>query len=190
MVGAEVANLHQTGANLLLVDYRGYGSSTAISPDEVTVNEDAEAALKYLLRSRRTPVGNVFVLGRSIGSGPATHLAWNNPELGGQILESPFSSIEHAAAAGPWYLRIYPAGLILRTHFDNLSRISSVQSPVLIVSGTADTLTPAWMAEKLFTRAHQPKQVYFVRDAGHNDLPETGGEALTPVLRRFLQQER
>ena len=190
MVEAEVANLHQIGANLLLVDYRGYGSSTPISPDEATVNEDAEAALSYLMRRRRMPAGKVFVLGRSIGSGPATHLGRNYSALGGLILESPFTSIDDAAAAGPWYFRIYPAGLILRTHFDNLSRISSVQSPLLIVSGTADTLTPAWMAERLFARAHQPKQLYFVRNAGHNDLSEIGGEALIQVLQRFLQMER
>jgi hypothetical protein len=67
MVEAEVANLHQIGANLPLVDYRGYGSSTPISPDEATVNEDAEAALSYLMRRRRVPAGKVFVLGRLIG---------------------------------------------------------------------------------------------------------------------------
>jgi uncharacterized protein len=98
MVGDETSSLNEIGANLLLVDYRGYGSSTPISPNERTVDEDAEAALNYLLRDRRIPVGAVFVLGRSIGSGPATYLAVNHRGLGGLILESPFSSIDDAAA--------------------------------------------------------------------------------------------
>ena len=55
MVGNEAVNLHEIGANLMLVDYRGYGlSGTRISPDEPTVDEDAEATLNYLLRNRES----------------------------------------------------------------------------------------------------------------------------------------
>lgn len=188
MVGDETANLGEIGANLMLVDYRGYGSSAPVSPNETTVDEDAEASIGYLLRDRRIPVAKVFVLGRSIGSGPATYLALKNPGLGGLILESPFSSIDDAAA-GFWYFRIYPAALILRTHFDNLRKIGSVRAPVLIISGTADTLTPTWMAEKIFAQARQPKQLYEIPGAGHDDLPTTGGNALTQVLRKFVQEK-
>jgi fermentation-respiration switch protein FrsA (DUF1100 family) len=180
MVGDETSNLNEIGANLMLIDYRGYGSSTPISPNETTVDEDAEASLHYLLRDRMIPVGNVIALGRSIGSGPATYLALNNRGLGGLILESPFSSIDDAAAE-VWYFRIYPLALILRTHFDNLAKIGSVRAPLLIVSGTADMLTPPWMADKIFAQARQPKQLYLVPGAGHNDLPTTGGNALMQV---------
>jgi fermentation-respiration switch protein FrsA (DUF1100 family) len=189
MVGGEIASLRQTGANLLLVDYRGYGSSAAISPNEKTIDEDGEASLNYLVRDRMIPAGKISVLGRSIGSGPATYLALNNPGLGGLILESPFSSIDDAAV-GFWYFRIYPTSLILRSHFDNLRKIDAVRNPVLIVSGTADTLTPQWMAAKLFAQAHQPKQLYSVPGAGHNDLVMAGGAPLEQTLRRFLQEER
>lgn len=184
--GEMLPNLHQLGANLLLVDYRGYGSSTVTTPTEKTINQDADASLDYLLRARKISAGNVWVLGQSIGSGPATYLALNNPHLGGFILESPFSSIDDAAAAF-WYLRIYPTNLMLRTHFDNLAKIGSVKIPVLIASGTADTLTPPWMATKLFAQAHQPKQLYLIPGAGHNDLE---GTALAHALRTFIQAKR
>jgi pimeloyl-ACP methyl ester carboxylesterase len=120
------------------VDYRGYGSSTPIGPDEKSIDEDAVVALDYLLRGRMISPGNVFVLGRSIGSGPAAELALNNPALGGLILESPFSSVDDAAYQF-WYFRIYPVGLILRTHLDNLTKIHSVKVPLLIIAGTADS---------------------------------------------------
>lgn len=188
MVGDEANELQKIGANLLLIDYRGYGTSTPISPSEATVNEDADAALAYLLRDRRVPVGNVFVLGRSIGSGPATYLASKTPGLCGLILESPFSSIEDAAS-GIWYFRIYPTHLMLRTHFDNLSRIRLVRSRLLITSGGEDTLAPIWMAKKIFAEAHQPKQLYVVPKAGHNDLLAVGGDGLTRVLREFVHQK-
>ena len=188
MVGDEADDLEKIGANLLLIDYRGYGSSTPIAPSEATVNEDADAALAYLVRDRRVPAGNVFVLGRSIGSGPATYLAAKTPGLFGLILESPFSSIEDAAS-GIWYFRIYPLHLMLRTHFDNLSRMRAVRSRVLITSGEEDTLAPVWMAKKLFAEARQPKQLYLVPKAGHNDLLAIGGDGLTQVLREFVHQQ-
>jgi fermentation-respiration switch protein FrsA (DUF1100 family) len=183
MVPEEVTSLHEIGANLLLVDYRGYGSSSRISPNEITVNEDAEAAIQWLLGQRKIPEENIFLLGRSIGSGPATYLAAKYRGLAGLILESPFSSIDDAV---PSYFHIYPLRLMLRTHFDNLSRVASVQAPILIISGTADTLTPTWMAEKLFAHAHQPKQLYLVPNAGHNDLLAVGRKRLLLVLQKFV----
>lgn len=123
-----------------------------------------------------------------MGSGPAVYLAARHLGLGGLILESPFTSIEDAASGFPQF-GIYPLRLLLHTHFDNLGRIGSVHAPVLIVSGTADTLTPAWMAKRIFERANSPKWFYAVRRAGHNDLLTTGGDALMAVLREFLQRE-
>ena len=48
---------------------------------------------------------------------------------------------------------------------------------------------PQWMAHKILARAHQPKQLYSVPGAGHNDLLTTGG-ALKLVLRQFVWGQR
>jgi fermentation-respiration switch protein FrsA (DUF1100 family) len=64
-----------------------------------------------------------------------------------------------------------------------------LRTPVLIVSGTADTLTPTWMADQLFAKAHQPKEIYLVPGAGHDDLLISGGVALEQKLRRFVQEQ-
>ncbi|HLK69555.1 MAG TPA: alpha/beta hydrolase [Bryobacteraceae bacterium] len=186
MVSYAIPELRELGTNLLLIDYRGYGSSSPVTPNEKSVLEDASAAFRYLLQARKTPPAAIFLLGRSIGSGPATYLASSNPGVGGLILESPFSSIDDAAS-GFWYFRMYPSRLILRTHFDNLTRIRSAEAPVLIIAGTADTLTPSWMAERLFAQARQPKQLYLVPNAGHNDLLTVGGRALTAALQRMVR---
>ena len=180
----EAVDLHRIGASLLLVDYRGYGLSTAVVPNEATIQDDADAALHYLLSDLAIPSVRVFVMGRSIGSGPATYLAAKTPGLGGLILATPFTSIGDAAKAS-WYFRLYPIDLMLHTHFDNLSRIASVRAPVLIVAGTADTLTPPPMARRIFARANEPKQIYLVNGAEHNNLLTVGGQALVQVLQRF-----
>jgi pimeloyl-ACP methyl ester carboxylesterase len=188
MATTEAPALHALGVNLLLVDYRGYGSSTGLGPTELTIDQDADAALSYILRERKIPIDSIFVMGRSIGSGPAVHLASRNPGVAGLILESPFSSVDDAARA-VWYLRIYPTGMMLRTHFDNYAGIASVRAPVFIATGTADDLTPPWMARKLFGRAGEPKKILLIDRAGHNDLTDVGGAALQAALRTFLSAQ-
>ncbi len=187
MVGGELETLHQIRANLLLIDYRGYGGSSSIKPNEKTITEDAKAALNYLLRVRNIAERHIFLFGRSIGSGPAAYLASANPGLAGLILASPFTSIDEAAAA-VWYARLFPVSVLLRTHFNTLSTIKSVNTPLLIVSGKADTLTPARMASAIFQQAHEPKYIYLVPKAGHIDLLTEDGAKLIQVLRQFVEE--
>ena len=182
---SEAVVLHEIGTNLLLVDYRGYGGSSPAKTRESTVYEDARSALSYLTEHRRVSVHDIYVLGRSIGSGPATQSALENPRLGGLILESPFSSIDDAARVLP-VTRMFPVHWMLRTHFDNLSKIGSVRVPLLMVSGSADSLTPVWMAKAIFAQANQPKQLMVIPGAGHDDLLFVGGQALTDALRNFV----
>jgi uncharacterized protein len=70
----EVVELHKIGANLLVVDYRGYGSSSRVTPSEATLNEDADAALAWLTGRKGVAEGDVFVLGGR--SGPGQRFIW------------------------------------------------------------------------------------------------------------------
>jgi len=181
----EMIPLHHLGPNLLLVDYRGYGSSSPGTPNESRVYEDARAALGYLLNQRRLRIHDVVFMGRSIGTGPATQLAFEHPDAAGLILESAFTSVPDAAKA-IWYLRAFPLSLFIHNRFDNLSKIGSVHVPAFITVGTEDTLTPPQMAAALFQHANQPKQIYLVPEAGHNDIVGVGGEALKDQISAFI----
>jgi pimeloyl-ACP methyl ester carboxylesterase len=181
----EVIALHQLGANLLIVDYRGYGSSSPGIPNETRVYEDARSALHYLLNQRHLRIREVIFMGRSIGTGPATQLALEHPDAGGLILESAFTSVPEAAKA-IWYLRAFPLSLFIHNRFDNRSKIGSVHVPVFITVGTEDTLTPPEMATALFQHANLPKQLYLVPGAGHNDIVSVGGQTLESRLSGFI----
>jgi uncharacterized protein len=181
----EVIPLHRLGPNLLLVDYRGYGSSSPGTPNETRVYEDARAALGYLLNQRHLRIHDVIFMGRSIGTGPATQLALEHPDSGGLILESAFTSVPEATKA-VWYLRAFPLSLFIHNRFDNLSKISSVHVPVFITVGTEDTLTPPEMANALFQHANQPKQLYLVPGADHNGIVMVGGQALESQISGFI----
>lgn len=67
--------------NVLAVEYPGYGiydepmlgAVGASGPTEEKILRDAELVLNFALT--QTSLSNIIVLGRSLGSGPATHLA-------------------------------------------------------------------------------------------------------------------
>jgi uncharacterized protein len=183
----EVKSLHNLGPNLLLVDYRGYGSSSPGTPNETRVYEDARAALAYLITQRQVRVNNVIFMGRSIGTGPATQLAVEHPDAGGLILESPFTSVSEAAKA-TWYLRAFPLSLFVHNRFDNLSKIGSVHVPVFITVGTEDPLTPPEMAKALFQQANEPKGLYLVPGADHNGIVRVGGQKLEYQISGFVDR--
>jgi fermentation-respiration switch protein FrsA (DUF1100 family) len=182
----EFVPLHRVGVNLLLVDYRGYGSSSPGTPNEKRVYEDARAAFTYLTAQRKVPSRDIIFVGRSIGTGPATELAKEHPEAGGLILISPFTSLPEAAKA-VWYLRAFPLTLLSHNQFDNLSKIDSVHIPILITVGTEDLLTPPAMAQAIFQRANEPKRLYLVPGAGHNGMIEVGGQMLEHQISTFIQ---
>ena len=86
----------EIGTSLLVVDYRGYGWSTG-SPLASTLLSDAEAvvpALPSVLSNAKVGDVPVFLMGRSLGSAPAVHLAYTFPDrFKGLIIESGFADI-------------------------------------------------------------------------------------------------
>jgi predicted alpha/beta hydrolase family esterase len=60
--------------------------------------ENSSVVIKYLINEIGFSEKNVYVIGRSIGTGPATHVASLFKKIGGLILISPFSSIKEVAS--------------------------------------------------------------------------------------------
>src|SRR5690606_21291127 len=120
--------------SLYLVNYRGYGGSTG-SPSEEALLEDAEAVFDHVrMRHRR-----VTVIGRSLGSGIAVHLAAVR-DLHQVVLVTPFDSVESVAQRR---LPIFPVSLLLRDKFDSLARAREVDEPTLVLSAERDLVVPA-----------------------------------------------
>jgi fermentation-respiration switch protein FrsA (DUF1100 family) len=182
----EVISLHKTGANVLMADYRGYGASSTGTAKETRVYEDGRAALNYLTQVRNVPIHNIILAGRSIGTGVATELAKENPDVGGLILVSPFTSTT-AIANSVWYLRMLPMAILGHNQFDNLSKIGDVHVPLFIAVGDHDTLTPPSMAQALMETANEPKRLYIVPGPDHNGMFQVGQAELVGQISEFTQ---
>ena len=149
-----------------LVNYRGYGGSSG-SPTEDGLVADAEAIFDAV--RARHPSGPIAVMGRSLGSGVAVHLASQRP-VERLVLVTPFDSLVNVART---HFRWLPVGILMRDRFDSAATVRSgaVRAPSLVVIATDDEIVPAVRGEAL-ARAFPPDQVTVMRIAGamHNSI--------------------
>jgi len=115
------------------------------SSSEGGILQDAERIFTHLTQELHIPSEKIIVSGRSIGSGPAVHVAAGK-QVAALILISPFTSLREAAAS----LVGSMAKLFVKDRFHNLEKISKVTSPALIIHGKADEIVPYTHSEQLY----------------------------------------
>ncbi len=168
--------LQHLGFAVFAYDYRGYGTSEG-TPSEHNAYQDIAAAYQYLTENLRIPSDRIILYGHSVGSGPSIDLATRHP-VAGVILEGAFTSTFRVATQIP---------ILPFDRFDNLSKIRSVRSPILIMHGTEDQVIPFSHAKQLFAQANEPKQFGAIVGADHSDLMEVAGLKYRNALKDFVQ---
>jgi hypothetical protein len=172
--------LHSLGLQVLIFDYRGYGRSDG-RPSEKGSYRDVDAAWQYLLEVRGLPQTQIIIFGRSLGAAVAADLA-SRTRPAAVILESAFTSVpDMAAGIYPWL----PVRLLSRYRYDNLDKVARLSAPLLLVHSRQDEIIPFVHGERLFERAHVPKQFLEIH-GGHNDAFLTSRKAYTQGLKAFL----
>ncbi len=154
--------LRALGVNVLAIDYRGYGRSEG-KPSEDGVFADARAAYNWLLD--KTTADKIVIHGESLGGGPACELASTVP-CGGLILQSTFTSVPDFVHRVARYIPLF----LVRTKFDNLSKVTSITCPKLFIHSRTDEMIPFDLAEKLFAAAAEPKENAWFTAVGHNEM--------------------
>jgi len=161
---------HRRGINLFVADYRGYGASggsptfSAMVADSHRIFEGFRNVLEEDGHS-----GEVFLMGRSLGSVSAVELAASYPDkLAGLIIESGFASTVRLMARLGFpqeYLGIKDFG------FPNRSKIETVSLPTLILHGEYDSMIPLEEAKDLYEHvATERKRLVIIPKAEHNDI--------------------
>ncbi|MEE9325466.1 MAG: alpha/beta hydrolase [Dehalococcoidia bacterium] len=168
--------------NVFLFDYRGYGQSQG-RPSEKGTYLDGEAALNHLHSRSNVDPKRVILFGRSLGGGVAVELA-SRERVYGLILESPFTSVPDMAKK---VVPLLPLGPIIRTKYDSLSKIGRVEAPLLVIHGDMDEIVPMEQGMRLYEAARDPKELYIIPGAGHNDTYIAGGEKYFQALARFVE---
>ena len=160
-----------SGVSFWVVDYRGYGRSTG-SPTFLRMLADAESILEDIPAveaAARMRFSRLIVMGRSLGSAPALHLAAGfSVRVDGLVLDSPFADAPGLIRrlGGPEIDTAPRSGFV-----DNLERAKACRMPTLILHGTEDRIIPVSEAEALHEAIPSTqKRLVKIRGAGHNDL--------------------
>jgi fermentation-respiration switch protein FrsA (DUF1100 family) len=191
--------LKDLGYSVLLIDFQAHGETPG---DQITFgyreSANVKAAINFLKQSKHCT--KIAAIGTSLG-GAATLLGEQPAQVDALILESVYPTIEQAvydrlnARIGKFLARIFAPLLYeqlpLRLHIqlDQLHPIDSVKqlrSPVFIISGTADKHTTASETEQLFNTAPEPKLLWLIKGADHEDLHAFAGHSYEQNIQNFL----
>lgn len=169
-----------TGVGLLAVSWRGYAGSTG-KPSEYGFHLDARAAWDWLI-AQGIDRNDIVIQAHSIGTGAAVQLA-ADVQPGALILEAPFYSMKDLVARK---LPFLPTGLILRHPFRSDQHIANVNSPVLVLHGTKDSVIPLEQGQRLYDLAREPKHFVPMNGSDHNTLVRDGlFDHVWPFLTKF-----
>ncbi|NJL86852.1 MAG: alpha/beta hydrolase [Leptolyngbyaceae cyanobacterium SM1_1_3] len=174
------------GFSVFLFDYRGYGLSQGPFPNEQRLYQDANTAWQYVTQTRQVPPEQVYLFGHSLGGAIAVELATEQPQAAGLIVQSSFTSVPEMAQR-TFYARLFPVGLLLNQRFDSLSKVADLQMPVFFIHGLADVSVPPDMSQSLYQQAAEPKQIWLVPEARHNNVAEVSGKAYEQRIRQFIE---
>ena len=177
---------NQLGINLWVADYRGYGKSQGI-PTLSNMVKDAHIIFRSFkdILKKEGYNGDIFVMGRSLGSISAIELTLNYPEqIKGLILESGFASFLKLLT----YLG-FSVGFLGLTdiEFPNLAKIRAISLPTLIIHGERDSLIPLSEAMSLHqSSAAKDKRLVIIPWADHNTLMLVGMEKYFAAIKDFV----
>jgi fermentation-respiration switch protein FrsA (DUF1100 family) len=169
------------GLAVLLFDYRGYGGNDG-SPTEDGLALDARAARDYVLSRADVTPSRVVYFGESLGSGVAVRLAVEHPAAA-VVLRSPFTSFVDVGRVHYGWL---PVGVLLRDRYPSIDRIRQINSPLLVIAGSNDTIIPVGQSRRLFDAAREPKRLVIVEGADHNDESVSAGPEVVAAVTSFL----
>ena len=173
---------HSLGCELLLFNYRSYGGSKGPFPSEEGVCLDAEAAWDFLVKERGVPESQIALVGRSLGGGVACELAMRR-NVRALVLESTFKSIPSMAAE---LYPIYPASLLARIKFDNISKVAKLKCPCLIVHSFEDEIVPHRHGKDLFKACSGEPKAFISLSGPHNDCYFVSQASYGEALKSFL----
>lgn len=173
------------GAEFIVCDYRGYGQSGG-SPTLRNSLEDSRRIYAYLKDNGKL-LGQVVVMGRSLGSACAIELCASLNDVAGCVIESGYADpVPLVERRGLQIGKTTPEEDKL---FNNSHKISRVNCPLLIMHGARDELIVPAEAELNFSKAgSENKFLKILEGVGHNDIMMAPGNIYFSTLRSFFEK--
>ncbi len=191
--------INSAGYSVLLIDMQGHGETPGT---HITFgyreSRDVRDAIRYL--RERAPESPIGILGVSLG-GAAALLGEEPLDVDALILEAVYSNIEKATAnrleirlgkfgryLAPLLLwQIEPRLGISLQSMSPVTAIGRLDVPVLIVAGENDRRTTLSDSRELFAHAPEPKSLWVVPGARHENFHRFSAAEYERKILAFLQ---
>jgi uncharacterized protein len=124
--------------------------------------------------------GPVHLLGESLGTGVAAHLAGTfTTNVAGVLLITPYNTLTDVAQ---YRMPIVPVRWLLRDHFPSGEYLRRYHGPVVMLVTTQDEVVPYKFGRRLYDGYAGPKLLRESNDAGHNSIYDQGPEFWKQVV--------
>jgi fermentation-respiration switch protein FrsA (DUF1100 family) len=177
----EAEKIAASGADVLIVSYRGYGQSGG-SPDEKGIYLDGKAACLFAETELKFKPENIFIYGRSLGTAVAVNVSMKK-KYAGVILTTPMTAADELA--GTYGLSIFKRAA--SGHLESLKKINDIESPLLVIHGTNDRTIPYSMGERIYQAYHGKKKMVTIEFADHNNLEIINPEEYWGSIIEFIR---
>ncbi|MEM6328095.1 MAG: alpha/beta fold hydrolase [Bacteroidota bacterium] len=172
----------EAGYHVLLFDFQAHGESPG---ERITLGwrerHDAVAAVRWM--RGRHPGVPVAVVGQSMG-GAAALYAGPDLDADALVVESVYGSIREATenriamrlgAPGRWLAPVLTAQMRVRLgvspdRLQPAEAVRQITAPILIAGGTEDAHASAEEVRRIHAHAPEPKALWMVEGAAHQDL--------------------
>ena len=152
------------GSALYALHYRGYGGSEGSPTEEGLVADAIE-----LFDQAHKQHAQVTVIGRSLGSGLAVHVASLRPAAR-LVLVTPYDSIVGVAAGMYPYM---PVSLLIEDRYESFRYAPKVRAPTQIIAAGDDRVIPRASTEQLYGRfAPGVARMTVLPGTGHNSVSQ------------------
>jgi pimeloyl-ACP methyl ester carboxylesterase len=193
------------GYNLCLFDLRAHGHSEG---NHVTFGfkeqEDMDAVVQYIRNRKDLGSQKICLVAHSMGAATGVLYAAKHPHIFDAIvLLSCYAQFEkdleywvpHIARL-PKYPFVAVAKMLFRQGIgvadfktiDPIEYIDLIHSPIFFVHGQKDVYTSPRSSEQLFAKANEPKQLWLIPKASHEDLYEVAGREWERRIAEFLKK--
>jgi len=194
-----VQMLQRLEVNILMVEYRGFGRSDKVAPNESGLKLDGQAALRYVQNYPKIDPANVFLFGRSLGGAVTFATAQYAQEnsngkgvnsihpLKGIIVENTFTSIpDMVDHLMPLVAKF--KSLILAIQWNSMAIVPTLTCPVLYLAGSRDEIVPHSQMLKLhqLTTLSALNRLHVIHRGTHNESWSQGGEMYWDAFKSFL----
>lgn len=192
IVGLPLAKrLHDRGYHVFLYDARRHGDSGgSFCTYGFYEKHDVSTVITHLERRPDVETGRIGVMGASMGAAVAVQVAAVDPRVAAVVAESGFATLRSVFDEYQKRMIKIPfhflRNLVIRrsermAHFkasavSPLEAVRSVHVPVFFLHGTEDTLIRHTASELLYRNANDPKELWLIRGARHDNMPDIGGE--------------